>query len=175
MHSMPMLRWVTCAALCGLFFALMPSPVSAATLIDSDFSQGDFQKLGWKEDGAWDVTTYPGEKNNPGPVARMPARKPGGTLAKTFDLIQNPPSLSVSMDVGWGWGAPDHQEGGPAGEPGSIVVLVVPDGSQRLRAARPGHQRTVADDLAVENFRRNLPGAGVRGNLVASVRCPLSG
>jgi len=108
---MPLLRKVIRAAVCGVICALMVSLAAAAPLIESDFSQGDFQKLGWKADGAWDVFTYPGEKNNPGAVARMPARKPAGTLTKTFDPIQNPPSLSVSMDVGWGWGAPDHQEG----------------------------------------------------------------
>ena len=77
----------------------------------ADFAQGDFQKLGWKAEGAWDIFDYKAEKNNPGPVARFPAKQPEGTLAKTFAEIKNPKMLALSMDVGWGWGAADHVEG----------------------------------------------------------------
>ncbi len=41
----------------------------AQTVIDSDFSKGDFSTLGWKAKGDWDVFLYPKEAaNNPGPV-----------------------------------------------------------------------------------------------------------
>jgi Glycosyl hydrolases family 16 len=83
----------------------------AEVLVDTDFAKGDFQSLGWKADGAWDITTYPSEKNNPGPVARFPARKPEGALTKTFAELHNPKSLNLSLDVGFGWGAADHAEG----------------------------------------------------------------
>src|SRR5579859_4334392 len=75
------------------------------TLIDSDFSKGDFAALGWKATGGWDVFTYPQEvANNPGPVARLPANKPDGSLTKTFAEIKNPKKLSLNLDYGWGWG-----------------------------------------------------------------------
>ena len=41
----------------------------AQTVVDSDFSKGDFAALGWKAKGDWDVFRYPKEAaNNPGPV-----------------------------------------------------------------------------------------------------------
>jgi hypothetical protein len=81
----------------------------AQTVIDSDFSKGDFAALGWKAKGAWDVFTYPKEAaHNPGPVARFPAHKPAGTLTKTFDELKNPKKLTLSLDYGWGWGDADQ-------------------------------------------------------------------
>jgi len=93
-----------------LTWGSMLAMVRAEVVVDTDFGQGDFSKLGWKADGPWDITTYPSDKNNPGPVARFPARKPDGTLTKTFAELKNPGKLALSMDVGWGWGASDHAE-----------------------------------------------------------------
>ena len=86
-----------------------PSPPTTH-VVDTDFAKGDFKALGWKASGAWDITTYPGDKNNAGPVARFAARKPAGTLTKTFDRINNPKNLALSLDAGWGWGTPDHSQ-----------------------------------------------------------------
>ena len=48
---------------------------------------------------------YPIEAaKNPGPVARFAANKPDGSLAKTFEEVKNPKTLSLSLDYGWGWG-----------------------------------------------------------------------
>jgi hypothetical protein len=77
----------------------------AETVINTDFSKGDFAALGWKVKGDWDVFAYPKERpNNPGRVARFPARKPNGSLTKTFEEIKNPRKLTLSLDYGWGWG-----------------------------------------------------------------------
>ena len=77
----------------------------AQTVIDSDFSKGDFAALGWKAKGDWDVFQYPKEAaNNPGPVARFAANKPDGSLTKTFAEVKNPQKLTLSLDYGWGWG-----------------------------------------------------------------------
>jgi hypothetical protein len=77
----------------------------AQTVIDSDFTKGDFATFGWKAKGAWDVFRYPKDAaNNPGPVARFPARKPAGSLTKTFPEVKQPKKLTLSLDYGWGWG-----------------------------------------------------------------------
>jgi hypothetical protein len=77
----------------------------AQTAINSDFASGDFKSLGWKATSDWDVFQYPKEAaNNPGRVARFPAHKPNGSLAKTFAEVKNPGKLSLSLDYGWGWG-----------------------------------------------------------------------
>jgi hypothetical protein len=74
-------------------------------VFDSDFSRGDFEALGWKAKGDWDVFRYPKEAaNNPGPVARFPANKPDGSLTRTFAEVKNPRKLTLSLDYGWGWG-----------------------------------------------------------------------
>ena len=79
----------------------------AQTLIDADFSRGDFARLGWKATGDWDVFSHPPEvPNRPGPVARLPANKAAGTLTKTFAEINNPKQLTLSLDYGWGWARP---------------------------------------------------------------------
>lgn len=82
------------------------SDCPAQTLIDSDFSQGNFADLGWQAKGDWDVFQYPRESaNNPGPLARFPAnKKPDGSLTKLFSEIRNPNKLTLSLDYGWGWG-----------------------------------------------------------------------
>jgi len=85
--------------------SITPTPCLAQTIIDSDFSRGDFAALGWKAKGDWDLFRYPKEAaNNPGVVARFPARKPNGSLTKTFAEIRNPRKLTLSLDYGWGWG-----------------------------------------------------------------------
>ncbi|HJT34010.1 MAG TPA: hypothetical protein VJ783_18335 [Pirellulales bacterium] len=77
----------------------------AQPIIDANFSQGGFADLGWQAKGDWDVFEYPKESaNNPGPVARLAANKPSGSLTKTFDEIKNPKLLTLDLDYGWGWG-----------------------------------------------------------------------
>jgi hypothetical protein len=77
----------------------------AQTVIDSDFSKGNFAALGWKAKGDWDIFQYPKEAvHNPGPVARFAVHKPDGSLTKTFDEAKNPKKLTLSLDYGWGWG-----------------------------------------------------------------------
>jgi hypothetical protein len=84
-------------------FAQTPCP--AQTVIDSDFSKGDFAALGWVAKGDWDVFLYPkGAANNPGRVARFPAHKPDGSLTRTFAGVTNPRKLTLSLEYGWGWG-----------------------------------------------------------------------
>jgi hypothetical protein len=85
--------------------SFIPTACLAQTLIDSDFSKGDFTALGWKAKGDWDVFKYPPEAaNNPGPVARFAANKPDGSLTKTFAEVKHPRKLMLSLDYGWGWG-----------------------------------------------------------------------
>ncbi|HZY87969.1 MAG TPA: hypothetical protein VFE78_24250, partial [Gemmataceae bacterium] len=77
----------------------------AQTVIDADFSKGDFAALSWKAKGAWDVFEYPKEAaNNPGRVARFGAHKPNAPLTKTFPEVRSPGKLTLSLDYGWGWG-----------------------------------------------------------------------
>jgi hypothetical protein len=84
---------------------IVPTICMAQTVVDSDFSKGDFAALGWKAKGDWDVFTYPKQSaNNPGAVARFAANKPDGSLTKTFDEVKNPRKLTLSLDYGWGWG-----------------------------------------------------------------------
>jgi hypothetical protein len=91
----------------------IPTICLAQTIVDSDFSKGDFAALGWKAKGEWDVFLHPKEiPNNPGPVARFAANKPDGSLTKTFEEIKNPQKLTLSLDYGWGWG--DAAQGGDA-------------------------------------------------------------
>jgi hypothetical protein len=85
--------------------AFVPTACLAQTVIDSDFSKGNFTALGWKAKGAWDVFRYRGKAaNNPGLVARFAANKPDGALTKTFPEVKNPKKLTLSLDYGWGWG-----------------------------------------------------------------------
>jgi len=94
------------------------------TILAADFSKGDFAALGWEAKGDWDVYTYPKESaNNPGPVARFPAHKPGGSLTKTFEEIRNPTELVLSVGYGWGWG--DATQGADA----LSFMLLDPKGS----------------------------------------------
>jgi hypothetical protein len=88
-----------------LLLALCHTTCLAQTIIDSDFSKGDFAALGWEAKGDWDVFTYSKEAaNNPGPVARFAANKPDGSLTKVFDEVKSPKKLTLSLDYGWGWG-----------------------------------------------------------------------
>jgi len=88
-----------------LLAGFTPTLAVAQTIVDADFSKGDFAALGWKAKGDWDVLTYPKEAgNSPGAVARFAANKPNGSLTKTFDEISNPRKLNLSLDYGWGWG-----------------------------------------------------------------------
>src|SRR5271156_3877099 len=81
----------------------------AQTVVNSDFAKGDFAALGWKAKGDWDIFRYPIEvTKNPGPVARVAANKPDGSLAKTFEEVKNPKTMSLSLDYGWGWGGADQ-------------------------------------------------------------------
>jgi hypothetical protein len=85
-----------------------PAPPNA-TVINSDFSQGDFAALGWRAHGEWDVYQYPkGIANNPGLLARLAAHKPSGTLTHTFAEVKNPRKLTLSLQYGWGWGDADQ-------------------------------------------------------------------
>ena len=90
----------------------------AETIIDSDFSRGGFDALGWKSEGDWDVFRYPGEANNPGPIARFAANRPDGSLTRTFGEIRNPGKLTLSLDYGWGWG-----DAGQAADAVSFMLL----------------------------------------------------
>ncbi|HEY2253411.1 MAG TPA: hypothetical protein VGH74_20195, partial [Planctomycetaceae bacterium] len=81
------------------------SRTGGQTVVDADFSKGDFAAFGWKAKGNWDVFTYPKEAaKNPGALARFAANKPEGALTKTFDEIRNPRKLMLSLEYGWGWG-----------------------------------------------------------------------
>ncbi|MHB1556250.1 MAG: hypothetical protein ACYC61_02100 [Isosphaeraceae bacterium] len=93
------------AAILGIVGILIPSVGGAQTLVDCDFSRGDFASLGWKVDGAWEVVKYPAESaRNPGSVARFAANAPDGSLTKAFPEIRNPGKLVLAVDYGWGWG-----------------------------------------------------------------------
>jgi hypothetical protein len=74
------------------FFAVVvctPDTSPAQTLIDSDFSNGDYGTLGWSSTGEWDVFTYPsGAAANPGRVARFSADMRDGSLTKTLNEIK---------------------------------------------------------------------------------------
>jgi hypothetical protein len=81
------------------------APTAAGPLVDADFARGNFAALGWEAKGGWDAFTYtPKPANDPGPVARLPANKPEGTLTKTFPEVRNPRRLHLSLEYGWGWG-----------------------------------------------------------------------
>ena len=78
---------------------------AAKLLVDSDFSRGNFQTLGWERMGDWDIFVPPPKTaNDPGPVARFPANKADGTLSKAFPEVRNPRRLQLALDYGWGWG-----------------------------------------------------------------------
>ena len=101
MRAIAILKVVVCV----VAVACVPMMGRAQTIIDSDFSKGNFAALGWKAKGDWDVFRYPKEsRNNPGLVARFPAHKPNGSLTKTFDEIRYPKKLTLLLDYGWGWG-----------------------------------------------------------------------
>jgi hypothetical protein len=88
-----------------MFVGVTQANCLAQTILDSDFSKGDFASLGWKAEGAWDIFRYPPEAaKNPGLIARFAANKPNGSLTKSFPEIKNPRRLSLSLEYGWGWG-----------------------------------------------------------------------
>ncbi len=81
----------------------------ARTVIDADFSKGNFKTLDWQATGAWDIFQYPNAAaHNVGPVARFAVNQPEGALTKTFETIKNPANLSLSLEYGWGWGDADQ-------------------------------------------------------------------
>lgn len=93
------------AAILGIVGLLIPAVGGAQTLVDSDFSRGDFAGLGWQVNGAWEIVRYPAEAaRNPGPVARFAANAPDGWLARSFTEVRNPGKLVLALDYGWGWG-----------------------------------------------------------------------
>ena len=94
-----------------------PAPIGTKPLIDTDFSKGTFAALDWMPSGAWDIFTYaPRTANNPGAVARFPARKADGSLTKTFAEVRNPRKLHLSVDYGWGGGKGPTWAWGSAGK-----------------------------------------------------------
>src|SRR5579872_4033956 len=102
-----LMRPAAIAKIAALLLALAFADANcfAQTLVDADFSRGDFAALGWKAKRDWDIFTYPQEAaNNPGALARFAANKPAGSLTKTFDEVRNPAKLTFSLDYGWGWG-----------------------------------------------------------------------
>ena len=98
------------AKVVALFVLVALQPIcTGQTVVNADFSKGDFAALGWKTKGDWDVFQYPKDvANNPGPVARFPANKPDASLARTFPEVRNPSRLTLSLDYGWGWGDTDQ-------------------------------------------------------------------
>jgi hypothetical protein len=141
MTAMSRRNWVAAAALVtGVFVAGLvtlprntpageppakpaaPPAGAAKSLVDSDFSNGNFAALGWVAKGGWDVFTHPPKTaNDPGPVARFPANKPDGTLTKTFPKVSNPRRLRLSLEYGWGWG--------DASQPADAVAFMLLDDS----------------------------------------------
>jgi len=96
-------------ALFVVAIGVAPANCQAQTVVDTDFSKGDFEALGWKAKGDWDVYAYPRQAaDNPGLVARFAANKPNGSLTTTFDEVKNPRKLAFSLDYGWGWGDADQ-------------------------------------------------------------------
>jgi hypothetical protein len=93
--------------------AISPATIQAAPLVETDFARGDFKALGWEAAGEWDVVRYPKDlPNSPGAAARFPARKPDGTLARTFPEVKDPDTLALALQYGWGWG--DANQGADA-------------------------------------------------------------
>jgi hypothetical protein len=93
--------------------ALAQTACQAQTVINSDFSKGDFAAQAWNVKGDWSVHQYPKKlAKNPGAVARFAANKPDGSLTKTFPEVKNPRKLTLSLDYGWGWG--DANQGADA-------------------------------------------------------------
>jgi len=102
-----------------LFTLVLAAVASAQTIVEADFSKGDFAALGWEAKGDWEVFRYPKEAaNNPGVVARFAANKPDGSLMKSFSEIKKPRKLSLELDYGWGWG-----DAGQASDAVSFMLL----------------------------------------------------
>ena len=99
------LKQIAISVVSCLATLLAQTACQAKTIIDSDFSKGDFASLIWKVKGDWDVFHYPnGPAHNPGRVARLAANTPDGSLTREFAEIKNPQSLTLSLEYGWGWG-----------------------------------------------------------------------
>ncbi len=104
-----------CAALLLAFVASL-AMAQAGEIFNTDFSKGDFVKLGWIAKGPWQILDYGADKpdlaNNPGKVVRLPGNgQETGLLTKKFKSITNPASLTLTFDGGYGWGAKDHAHG----------------------------------------------------------------
>jgi hypothetical protein len=103
----------------ALGLLVVASICSAQTILEADFSKGDFAALGWEAKGDWDVFRYPKQAaKNPGDVARFAANKPDGSLTKSFSEIKKPRKLSLALDYGWGWG-----DAGQAADAASFMLL----------------------------------------------------
>ncbi len=88
----------------------------AGDVFSTDFSKGTFDSLGWVAKGGWTIidpgSAKPDLAKNPGPVAKFPANgTSAGTLIKKFDALNNPASLKLTFDGGFGWGGPNHAQG----------------------------------------------------------------
>ncbi|MFA7343098.1 MAG: hypothetical protein WC003_02225 [Terrimicrobiaceae bacterium] len=101
----------------GLILLGGTPPARAAETLNSDFSKGTFEALGWTPKGDWEIVDYaektkkPGLPNNPGPVAVFSAKNPApGSLTKKFDTVSNPSSLTLTFDGGFGWGNKAHSQ-----------------------------------------------------------------
>jgi len=76
---------------------------------------GKFDALGWEAKGDWAIvdfgTVKPNLANNPGPLVKFPAKgKTVGTLTRKFEAVNNPASLTLTFDAGYGWGAKEHSQ-----------------------------------------------------------------
>ncbi|MDR1191645.1 MAG: hypothetical protein LBK60_08305 [Verrucomicrobiales bacterium] len=92
------------------------TPAFAEEIFNTDFSKGTIEELGWKAKGDWAVLDYgkdrPNLEKNPGPVMRFPGNaKEAGHLTKTFAALDQPKSLTLTFDAGYGWGAKNHSQG----------------------------------------------------------------
>ncbi|MBS0205778.1 MAG: hypothetical protein JSS49_22990 [Planctomycetes bacterium] len=137
---------VTALLCCLMLTGLLQSSGLAQTVIDSDFSKGDFARLGWKVQGDWSVYKYPNDvKNNPGLLARFAANKPDGSLTYSFDEVRDVRGLELSLEYGWGWG--DAAQGAD----GVSFMLLNGEGSgyffrfHRVKANWAVQRATVAD------------------------------
>jgi len=94
------------------FFAT--SSARADEIFSSDPGKASsIDNLDWKNKGAnWVIWDYASSKssleNSPGPVLKFGANgKDPGLLIKSFPELDNPSSMTLTFDAGWGWGKED--------------------------------------------------------------------